>query len=45
MVKFAGIEYNGDITLEEFVRRREIESLVIFSINREPTAQEVIDGS
>ena len=41
--KFAGIEVDDRMTLKEFHQKMGIETTVI-SINREPTAQEIIDS-
>ncbi len=44
MVKFAGKEYQDGMTIGELARRLEVEGAFVFSYNREPTAQEILNG-
>ena len=44
MIKFAGKEYPHNLTIGELARRLQIEGTFVFSYNRAPTAQEIIDG-
>lgn len=41
-IKFAGLEVDDKMTVGDLCRRLEVET-VVYSFNREPTAQEVLD--
>ena len=44
-MKFAGKEYPNNMTVSELARGLEVENGFVFSFNREPTAQEILNES
>lgn len=44
MVKFAGKEYPDSLTVKQLVKWLGMDGGFVFSYNREPTAQEIING-
>ena len=44
MVKFAGKEYPNNLTVRQLNKWLEMEGTIVYSYNREPTAQEMIDA-